>query len=375
MTPAGEPAAAPDLAAKPRSPDYLKLLAFTAALGVPISAAAYWLLDLISHLQHWIFDASELPQWLGFEGVPLWWPLLPLALAGLLVGLTIRHMPGGGGHSPADGFKPGGTPSPIELPSVVLAAVATLALGAVLGPEAPLIAIGGGLGVCAVRLAQRNAPAQTAAIVAAAGSFAAISALLGSPILGAFLLMEASGLGGVTLDLVLVPGLLSAGLGYLVFVGLDAWTGHGTFSLAIPNLPPISRPTGSELLWAPVIGIIAAVLGLLIRRSALSLRSQVAKRIVVLTTVAGVAIAGAAILYGQVTGHASTDVLFDGQSALPALLQNNSSFTVGALLMLVVCKGAAYSISLSSLRGGPTFPGMYIGAAGGLAMSHLLGLR
>jgi hypothetical protein len=37
------------------------------------------------------------------------------------------------------------------------------------------------------------------------------STLLGSPILGALLLMEASGLGGPTLTLVLIPGLLAAG--------------------------------------------------------------------------------------------------------------------------------------------------------------------
>jgi hypothetical protein len=47
-------------------------------------------------------------------------------------------------------------------------------------------------------------------VVAAAGSFAAVSTLLGSPLLGAFLLMEASGLGGAMLELVLVPGLLAA---------------------------------------------------------------------------------------------------------------------------------------------------------------------
>ena len=82
----------------------------------------------------------------------------------------------------------------------------------VLGPEAPLIAIGGGLGVCAVRLVKRDAPARVSAMVAAAGSFAAISALLGSPLLGAFLLMEASGLGGAMLELVLVPGLLAAAM-------------------------------------------------------------------------------------------------------------------------------------------------------------------
>ena len=34
----------------------------------------------------------------------------------------------------------------------------------------------------------------------------------------------------------------------------------------------------------------------------------------------------------------------------------------------------AYSISLSSFRGGPIFPAMFIGAAGGKLLSHLLGL-
>jgi H+/Cl- antiporter ClcA len=42
--------------------------------------------------------------------------------------------------------------------------------------------------------------------------------------------------------------------------------------------------------------------------------------------------------------------------------------------LLVVCKGLAYILSLSSFRGGPTFPGLFIGAAGGMALSHLAGL-
>jgi H+/Cl- antiporter ClcA len=42
---------------------------------------------------------------------------------------------------------------------VLLAALATLSLGVVLGPEAPLIALGGGLAVLAVRLARRDMPA------------------------------------------------------------------------------------------------------------------------------------------------------------------------------------------------------------------------
>jgi H+/Cl- antiporter ClcA len=42
--------------------------------------------------------------------------------------------------------------------------------------------------------------------------------------------------------------------------------------------------------------------------------------------------------------------------------------------LLIVCKGLAYGVSLSSFRGGPTFPAMFLGAAGGAALSHLPGL-
>jgi H+/Cl- antiporter ClcA len=43
-------------------------------------------------------------------------------------------------------------------------------------------------------------------------------------------------------------------------------------------------------------------------------------------------------------------------------------------VLLVICKGLAYTLALSGFRGGPVFPGMFIGAAGGIALSHLPGL-
>ena len=229
----------PDPLALLRSRAYLKLLVLAALIGIPVSAVAYGFLELVSELQTLLFD--DLPDALGFDSAPVWWPLPLLALSGLLVALAIRHLPGTGGHSPADGFHVGGPLPPIELPGVFLAALATLAFGAVLGPEAPLIAIGSGLGALAVRLAARDAPAQATAVIATAGSFAAVSTLFGSPLLGAFLLLEAAGLGGPMLGVVLVPGLLAAGVGSLIFLGLDDITGLGTFSLIVPGLPHPAR--------------------------------------------------------------------------------------------------------------------------------------
>jgi chloride channel protein, CIC family len=366
------PAEPPDPQALLRSRSYVQLLILAALLGVPVSAAAYGFLALADWLQGALF--TDLPKSLGFDAAPVWWPLPLLTLSGLLVALAIRHLPGTGGHSPADGFHTSGPVPPVELPGIFFAALATLAFGVVLGPEAPLILMGSGLGVLAVRLAAKGAPAQASAVMAATGSFAAISSLLGSPLIGAFLLLEASGLGGPMLGLVLVPGLLAAGLGTLIFLGLDSITGLGTFSFAIPDLPAFDHLTGADFGYALAIGLIAPFLGRGITLLALAVRSRVEPRMVLLMPVLGIAIAGLAIGFGEATDKPASEVLFSGQSALGGVVSHASEWSVGALLLVVACKSLAYALSLSSFRGGPVFPALFIGATCGVAASHLPGL-
>jgi H+/Cl- antiporter ClcA len=363
----------PDPFALLRTRSYVVLLVVAAILGVPISVAAYFFLWLITHIQQWVY--TSLPNAIGFHGEPIWWPVLPLLLAGVLVGLIVRYLPGRGGHSPADGFKAGGgPPSHIELPGVLIAAVASIALGAVIGPEAPLIALGGGLAALALWLVKRDAPAQSVLVLGAAGSFAAISFLLGNPLLGAVFLLEAMGLGGPTATLVLLPGLLAGGIGFLVFIGIDTLTGLGVSTLSIPDLPPFTKPDVAEFGWAIVIAVAAVILGSAIRWLGLFVRPYVERRLVLLTPLAGLTVAGLAIAYAESTGKSTSDVLFSGQTALPGLIDHSATYSVGALVLLMACKGLAYGTSLGSFRGGPTFPAMFIGAAGGIALSHLPGL-
>jgi len=225
-----------------------------------------------------------------------------------------------------------------------------------------------------VKLAAKNAPPMAATVMAAAGSFAAVSTLLGSPIVGAFLLMEATGLGGPVLGLVLVPGLLAAGIGTLIFVGLDNLTGLGTFSLAIPGLPTFSHPTVGLFLWALAIGVVAVLVGTAIRLTALALQAVVVRHRMAVTPLIGLVIAGAAIAFAEITHRSAQTVLFSGQDALPSLVLQASTWTVGALVVLAIAKSIAYAFSLSAFRGGPIFPAMFIGAAIGVAGSHLPGL-
>ena len=141
-TPPAAPAG-PDPAALLRSRAYMGALVFGAGLGVPVAAVAFFFLKVVAEAQQFLFTTC--PGTSASTASRRWWPIPVLAVGGLLVALTIRELPGIGGHRPAEGFKPGAT-HPFELPGVALAAFVTLAFGAVLGPEAPLIAIGSGLG-------------------------------------------------------------------------------------------------------------------------------------------------------------------------------------------------------------------------------------
>lgn len=365
------PAGMPDAADVLRSRGYVVLLVVGAAIGVPIAAVAYAFLEAVSRVQGWLF--TTLPGDLGFDSQPDWWSIPLLVVAGLVVAATIQWLPGDAGHKPAEGFHAGGVVRPIELPGIIAASFVTLCFGVVLGPEAPLIAIGGGLAVLIVSLARRDAPEMMVVVIGGAGSFAAISTLLGSPLVGAFLLMEVAGFGGPIMGVVLLPGLLAAGVGTLIFIGLNDWTGFGTFSLGVPNLPTVGAPTFSQFLWAIAIGVLAALLGAAISRAALAAQPIIERRRLLLTPVAGLVMGIATTAFVVITGRDSSNVLFSGQDQLAPLLDNAADWTVSALLVLLVCKGLAYAAALSSFRGGPVFPGMFLGAVMGIALSQLSG--
>ena len=309
----------------------MQLLLLAAIVGIPISAVAYGFLELVDALRPGSSPTSR--RELGFESEPMLWPVPLLAIGGLLTALSIRLLPGTGGHSPADGFKAGAVTLPVDLPGVACAALATLSFGAVLGPEAPLIAIGSGLGMLAVRLAARDAPDMAGAVIAAAGSFAAISTLMGSPLLGAFLLLEAAGLAGPMVGVVLLPGLLAAGVGSLIFIGLDHIDRARTFSLTIPNVPDFGDPTVAMFGWALAFGLVAPFAG---RPSAGSALAAPARRAADGAPDAAASASwsrGLAIVFGEATDKGSSEVLFSGQNAVGPLVYQASTWSTGALLL------------------------------------------
>ena len=89
--------------------------------------------------------------------------------------------------------------------------------------------------------------------------------------------------------------------------------------------------------------------------------------------IVGLIIAGFAIAFHGATDKSVNEVLFSGQEALPGLLTQAGSWSLGALALLIVFKGLAYMLSLGSFRGGPVFPALFLAAAGGIMASRLPG--
>jgi H+/Cl- antiporter ClcA len=371
--PAAAPAPPPlDPEAMLRSRNFVVLLVFAAIVGVFVSLASWGFLELVHQIQLGVF--SDLPDALGYNTMPNWWPIPVLVLAGIPVAFAIVKLPGKGGHVPANGLQMGSI-TPNLVPGVALAALATLGLGLVLGPEAPLIAIGGGLAIFAVNLAKKDAPPQLLLVLAAAGSFAAISVIFGSPIVAAILVIEASGLGGATLPLILIPGLIAAGIGSLVFIGMANTTGLSTSAYALVplQLPHFAHVTWEEIGWTIALGLAGALVTFVIRRLGLAGAAIVPRNPWLLIPAAGLVVALLALLFAGTTTHGVQQVLFSGQEQLPGLVDNPGAWSLGALFMLILCKGFAWSACLGSFRGGPTFPAIFLGAAGGIAASHLPG--
>ncbi|WP_411074977.1 chloride channel protein [Streptomyces sp. cmx-4-7] len=366
-----EPSEADRLRALLRTPAYLKALVFSALIGVPVSLAAFWFLVGLHELEHVMW--ADLPEALGWASPPAWWPLPLLAVAGVVVGLVVTRVPGSGGHVPAGGLHAGGA-SAAALPGVIVAAVASLPLGAALGPEAPLIALGGGLALLFRHLVRVPATPQSTALLGAAGAAAAIAAIFGNPLIAAVLLIEVAGVGGPQLFVVMLPALLSSGVGAVVFTGFGRWTGLETGSLSIrfPTAPP--RLDAGDVVWSVLLAVgVGALVHLLIIGGRLT-AAFVAASPFGRTVVCAVAAGGCAVLYAVATGRTPADVASSGQATLAGLASDPHAWGVGALVAVLLFKGAAYALCLGSLRGGLVFPVLFLGAAAGVLLAPLPGL-
>jgi H+/Cl- antiporter ClcA len=344
-----------------RQPDldgaaYLRLVLVGALIGIPAALVAAGFLALIHLLEGWLWH--DLPVMLGATEPPPYLVIgLPIVGAAIVVAAR-RFLPGDGGHTPLLGLG-GGVTLVRYAPSVALAAIGSLAFGAVLGPEAPLVALGSATGMAAARFV-RDDP-RVHAVLGTAGSFSAISAIFGGPIVGALLLVEGGLERGKALIPILLPGFVASAVGYVIFIGVRGWPGLEAPGLVVPDLPAYDATSLRDLAVAVVVGVLMAILAAAVRRSASTLAAAGGRLGMPVLLIAGGLAIGIIAQVAVSLGADPEDVLFSGQSAVPDLIGETSA---GVVAILLVAKALAYVVSLGSgFRGGPVFPAIFLGIA------------
>ena len=140
-------------------------------------------------------------------------------------------------------------------------------------------------------------------------------------------------------------------------------------------MPEFPNPDFGDFLWTIPLAAAVAVVIFVIFRLGRETERFATPRPFLLLPVIGVAVSGLAIAFAEITDKGFDQVLFSGQDALGPLVANADTWSLSALALLIAFKGIAYGLSLGSFRGGPVFPAMFLGCAGGLMAAQLPGFE
>jgi chloride channel protein, CIC family len=290
------------------------------------------------------------------------WPLILLTVAGVFVGLVIKFFGqrGGLGVAQTEYAQTGGL-SYRKLPSILLQGFIALWSGAAIGPEGTLVFLTGGLGTfVSERLKLQKDDVQVLVYSAIAGAF---GGFFGSPIVGAVGAVEYMFIKELNLYRHLIPGLIAGAVGYGVYFAIL----HTSF-LGVYSFPNFAALRVVDLVWALLVGIIAALIGTLFK-IVFGLVHRVFvrfnKRPIVRSIIGG-------LIIGLI-GSFLPLTLYSGQNQLLQIVHNPAAYGIGILLLLMLVKMLLTSTSFATgFDGGPIFPLLFIGGTLGQVLSEIL---
>jgi H+/Cl- antiporter ClcA len=290
------------------------------------------------------------------------WPLILLTVAGVFIGLVIKFFGqrGGLGVAQTEYAQTGGL-SYRKLPSILLQGFIALWSGAAIGPEGTLVFLTGGLGTfVSERLKLQKDDVQVLVYSAIAGAF---GGFFGSPIVGAVGAVEYMFIKELNLYRHLIPGLIAGAVGYGVYFAIL----HTSF-LGVYSFPNFAALRVVDLVWALLVGIIAALIGTLFK-IVFGLVHRVFvrfnKRPIVRSIIGG-------LIIGLI-GSFLPLTLYSGQNQLLQIVHNPAAYGIGILLLLMLVKMLLTSTSFATgFDGGPIFPLLFIGGTLGQVLSEIL---
>ncbi len=288
-----------------------------------------------------------------------WW--IPLVAVGALIVVAIRQRTGLGGDVPGGiALVRVGWVQPSTAVPVIAVSVVSLIFGASLGPSLGIIVFGGGLGAWLVsrRPEADEAERQENALAGMAGG---LGAVFSGPLFASVMDTELSPRPKRDYVSSFVPRFLSSVVGYIVFFGVTSQVMLGSY--AIPDY----AFEWVHILYAPLLGLLAAatlvvfaLIDKVVGRAARSIASPY------LTALAFGALIG--LIAFAVPLAAS-----GGSAQLVYLSENLESFEVGLLILALLAKMAAVSLSnKAGFLGGQVFPMLFIGGTVGALISAVV---
>ncbi len=296
-----------------RRPHPAMLLA--AVVSLPLG---YVVLELVNAGIRLIWET--VPE--AWETTPAWYVVGVLVMAAVLV-YVVRRFVGDAGHSPIGGITISSL-TPKEYLGAILAILASLWGGVVLGPEVALVATGSVIGGLAAKMFGITDPAAVKKVVGIGALFGILALFVGPVLSGSMKLGE--------------------------------------------------TPTAIEvdqLAWAIAVALVATIAVTIARVIAalIAKASGTGPHLPILIG-AALVIAAAALLLQAWTGEEVIFIATSGEELITELPALTSISTVAAIIIL---KTIAYAVSLGAgFRGGPFFPAMFVGAASGLLFALLL---
>ncbi len=315
--------------------------------GAGLISAGY--LALLHLLTHWIGPATR----------PIAIQLLILVTAGALIAVIFRFAGDGGSVALlVDNIHvTGGNEDVKDLKSLVPASLICISAGGAMGPEAPLVEIGGTFGSWVA--SRFNLSAEDMRVLTISGMAAGVSVLFGAPLGAAIFALEILHRKGLQYYEALVPALVGSFIGYMLNIVLGD-LGIGP----VWHLPDVGPLAHTDLLWGIACGIIGGLAAIGFTYGVGLIRRLFAKVPIGLVPVVAGVMLGA--LYWW-----SPFALTNGKLQVASVV--DAQLGVAMLATAIVAKAVGVMVTIAGKwKGGFIIPLFFIGIAGGQLIHTLL---
>lgn len=246
-----------------------------------------------------------------------------------------------------------------RLPVTIIAPLASLFSGAVVGPEGGIGGIAAQVGA-AYSAGVRVPPARRPRIIFSAVA-SAYNGLIANPlftgVLGTELIKDKTAAAAT-----LPANLIGGAIGFLIFTGVG-YPGLGNY-LDLPQTPGVTFVDVIMAIALALVGLVLAIVAGALFRVSSAVFGRFDDRVVLRALIGGVIF--------SVVGVLAPIVMFSGETQVQALVADPSAYGVGGLIGLALLKIALLAVAFKSgFFGGPTFPGIFASVSVALALSLL----